>query len=121
MRWCTLMISLPPADIMFHSLSDAVDALDLSSWDARRDATILAILLLERIRRAESKAPGVMERYFSRLESGCDEITEYEDNFHFLVFAASMLCKTYGLHHFERMGVGRHIKNIFGGTGVAND
>jgi len=92
-------------------LKDAIDSLDLSSCDMRYGATALAIALLEKIWRAESMAPGNMERYLSRMECECDGPSEYEDNLRELGYAASALYSTYGLRFFKRLGIGRHIQS----------
>jgi len=86
------------------SLKEAITALDLSSWEARYGATALAIVLLEDIWSAEAKVPGKLERYFSRLECGHNEITEFDDDLREINYAISMLYRTYGLRQFKRLG-----------------
>jgi len=93
-------------------LKDAIASLDLSSWDVRYGAVALVIVLLENIWSEEAKVPGKWERYFSRLECGIDDITEFDDDLREIHYAISMLYRTYGLSNFQRLGVKNHLRKI---------
>jgi len=93
-------------------LRDAVVNIDLSSWETRYGATALAIVLLEKIFRAESKESDNMQRYLGLVEREDVWPGESTNNLIPLGHAASMLYYAYGLIHYRRLGIGVHLCNI---------
>jgi len=94
-------------------LKNAIDSLDLSSWEMRYGATALAIFLLHKIWNDESKEPGNMERYINRIES--DNYGIYDDNLYEITSAISILYRTYSLRQFQRYGISNYFQKIDAG------
>ena len=89
--------------IIDAELRAAVESVSLESWTKRRAATAIAVVLLERIRTAESDDRYIWGNFNDR---DSDQVVVS------LICAMSILINTYQLHYLRTKGICHHLQEI---------
>jgi len=95
------------------ALKTAIDSTDLSTWQSRRGATALAIMLMDRIYFAEMCEREELEIILIRSPTHFEkEYVGYKKNLNALLEASSLLYDAFRLNRHRRLGVSNYIRKF---------